>query len=65
MVDKPTADHLLIAIAQAIRDALARFRGDAKPVDDVTFVVIKTIASEPGTHGEARHTPAIPIAGQA
>ena len=31
-------------IAQAIRDALAKFRGDAKPVDDVTFVVVKAVA---------------------
>jgi sigma-B regulation protein RsbU (phosphoserine phosphatase) len=49
-------------IAQAIRDALARFRGDAKPVDDVTFVVVKTIASESDAHSEARHTLAIPFA---
>jgi serine phosphatase RsbU (regulator of sigma subunit) len=34
-------------IAQAIRDRLASFRGDAKQVDDVTFVIIKV-----------RHTPA-------
>ena len=40
-------------IAQAIRDALARFRGDAKPVDDVTFVVVKTIASESSAQSEA------------
>jgi serine phosphatase RsbU (regulator of sigma subunit) len=33
-------------IAQTIRDALAKFRGDAKPVDDVTFVVVKAVASE-------------------
>jgi phosphoserine phosphatase RsbU/P len=49
-------------IAQAIRDALGRFRGDAKPVDDVTFVVVKTIASECEAHSEARHTLAIPFA---
>ena len=49
-------------IAQAIRDALARFRGDAKPVDDVTFVVVKTIAGESDAHSEARHTLAIPFA---
>jgi phosphoserine phosphatase RsbU/P len=49
-------------IAQAIRDALSRFRGDAKPVDDVTFVVVKTIASESDAHSEARHALAIPFA---
>jgi phosphoserine phosphatase RsbU/P len=37
-------------ISQAIRDALAKFRGDAKPVDDVTFVVVKAIES--GAHKE-------------
>jgi phosphoserine phosphatase RsbU/P len=52
-------------IAQAIRDALAEFRGDAKPVDDVTFIVVKTIASEAGTHSEPLDTLAIPFAGQA
>jgi serine phosphatase RsbU (regulator of sigma subunit) len=34
------------AIAQAIRERLAAFRGDAKQVDDVTFVVIKILGNE-------------------
>jgi sigma-B regulation protein RsbU (phosphoserine phosphatase) len=28
-------------ITEAIRERLAQFRGDAKQVDDVTFVVVK------------------------
>jgi serine phosphatase RsbU (regulator of sigma subunit) len=32
-------------ISQAIRDTLTKFRGDAKPVDDVTFVVVKAVAN--------------------
>ena len=52
-------------IAQAIRDALAEFRGTAKPVDDVTFIVVKTIVSAAGTHSERRDTLAIPFAGEA
>src|SRR5262249_24333945 len=31
-------------IAQAIRERLTAFRGDAKSVDDVTFVVVKVLA---------------------
>jgi serine phosphatase RsbU (regulator of sigma subunit) len=38
--DRPAAD-----IAAAIQERLARFRGDAKQVDDVTYVVIKLEAS--------------------
>jgi serine phosphatase RsbU (regulator of sigma subunit) len=31
-------------ISKAIRDRLASFKGDAKQVDDVTFVVVKVLA---------------------
>jgi phosphoserine phosphatase RsbU/P len=36
-------------ISQAIRDSLAAYRGDCRPVDDVTFVVIKVqaVVAEP------------------
>src|SRR5262249_50790409 len=30
-------------IARAVRDRLARFRGDARQVDDVTFVIVKVL----------------------
>lgn len=43
-------------IARAVRDRLTAFRGDAKPVDDVTFVVIK-MAPAAGATGGAAHTP--------
>src|SRR5579883_253547 len=33
-------------IARAVREHLTAFRGDAKPVDDVTFVVVKVCATE-------------------
>src|SRR5262249_57483378 len=35
------------AIASAVRDRLARFRGDARQVDDVTFVVVKVLRGGP------------------
>src|SRR5262249_2672726 len=35
------------AIASAVRDRLARFRGDARQVDDVTFVVVKVLPGGP------------------
>jgi sigma-B regulation protein RsbU (phosphoserine phosphatase) len=35
------------AIACAVRDRLARFRGDARQVDDVTFVVVKVLTGRP------------------
>jgi serine phosphatase RsbU (regulator of sigma subunit) len=36
-------------IAQAIRESLTKFRGDAKPVDDVTFVVVKAGSNKSAT----------------
>jgi sigma-B regulation protein RsbU (phosphoserine phosphatase) len=33
-------------IVQAIIDRLTAFRGDCRPVDDVTFVIIKVAAAE-------------------
>jgi serine phosphatase RsbU (regulator of sigma subunit) len=38
-------------LAQEIRDQLARFRGDCRPVDDVTFVVIKVTGAEGNQDG--------------
>ena len=35
-------------VAQAIRDRLAGFRGDARQVDDVTFVVVKVLPAGGG-----------------
>jgi sigma-B regulation protein RsbU (phosphoserine phosphatase) len=35
------------AIASAVRDRLAQFRGDARQVDDVTFVVVKVLTARP------------------
>ncbi|HEV3255419.1 MAG TPA: SpoIIE family protein phosphatase [Gemmataceae bacterium] len=35
-------------IVRSVRDRLTAFRGDAKSVDDVTFVVVKVLAAEPG-----------------
>jgi sigma-B regulation protein RsbU (phosphoserine phosphatase) len=35
-------------IARAVRERLTAFRGDVKSVDDVTFVVVKVLAEEPG-----------------
>src|SRR5262249_23150043 len=35
-------------IAHAVREHLSAFRGDVKSVDDVTFVVVKVLAVEPG-----------------
>jgi len=41
-------------LGQAIRDSLAKFRGDCRPVDDVTFVVIKAVAADrQATAGQA------------
>jgi len=34
-------------IARAVRERLTAFRGDARSVDDVTFVVVKVLAVEP------------------
>ena len=39
---RPAAD-----IAASIRDRLTHFRGDAKQVDDLTFVVIKVAPAPP------------------
>jgi serine phosphatase RsbU (regulator of sigma subunit) len=36
--DRPAAD-----ISAAIHERLSRFRGDARQVDDVTYVVIKLV----------------------
>jgi serine phosphatase RsbU (regulator of sigma subunit) len=38
---RETAASSAAEIAHALRDRLTVFRGDAKPVDDVTFVVVK------------------------
>jgi sigma-B regulation protein RsbU (phosphoserine phosphatase) len=38
---RATAAGTAEQIAQAVRDQLAKFRGDCRPVDDVTFVVLK------------------------
>ena len=35
-------------IARSVRERLTAFRGDVKSVDDVTFVVVKVLAAEPG-----------------
>jgi sigma-B regulation protein RsbU (phosphoserine phosphatase) len=35
-------------IARSVRERLTAFRGDVKSVDDVTFVVVKVLAEEPG-----------------
>jgi phosphoserine phosphatase RsbU/P len=39
-----TADE----IVRSVRECLTAFRGDVKSVDDVTFVVVKVLAAEPG-----------------
>lgn len=36
-------------IVSSVRERLTAFRGDVKSVDDVTFVVVKVLAAEPGT----------------
>jgi sigma-B regulation protein RsbU (phosphoserine phosphatase) len=42
-------------IVQAILEMLTAFRGDCRPVDDVTFVVIKMVAGQvSGSGGEQR-----------
>jgi sigma-B regulation protein RsbU (phosphoserine phosphatase) len=38
-------------IVRAVRARLSAFRGDVKPVDDVTFVVVKVLATGPGLTG--------------
>jgi sigma-B regulation protein RsbU (phosphoserine phosphatase) len=38
-------------ISQAIRNRLAAFRGDARQVDDVTFVVVKVLPIAPSSLG--------------
>ena len=35
------ATGFIAQIARAVKDRLAAFRGDARQVDDVTFVVVK------------------------
>jgi Serine phosphatase RsbU, regulator of sigma subunit len=35
-------------IVRSVRERLTAFRGDVKSVDDVTFVVVKVLAVEPG-----------------
>jgi sigma-B regulation protein RsbU (phosphoserine phosphatase) len=35
-------------IARTVRERLTAFRGEVKSVDDVTFVVVKVLAAEPG-----------------
>jgi sigma-B regulation protein RsbU (phosphoserine phosphatase) len=35
-------------IVRSVRERLTAFRGDVKSVDDVTFVVVKVMAAEPG-----------------
>jgi sigma-B regulation protein RsbU (phosphoserine phosphatase) len=35
-------------IVRSVRERLTAFRGDVKSVDDVTFVVVKVLATEPG-----------------
>jgi sigma-B regulation protein RsbU (phosphoserine phosphatase) len=35
-------------IARSVRERLTAFRGEVKSVDDVTFVVVKVLAAEPG-----------------
>jgi sigma-B regulation protein RsbU (phosphoserine phosphatase) len=35
-------------IARSVRERLTAFRGEAKSVDDVTFVVVKVLAAGPG-----------------
>jgi sigma-B regulation protein RsbU (phosphoserine phosphatase) len=47
-VIQAAADGSAEQISEAIRRALAEFRGDEKSVDDVTYVVLKT-TSEPAT----------------
>jgi sigma-B regulation protein RsbU (phosphoserine phosphatase) len=49
--DRPAAE-----IAAAVRERLTRFRGDAKQVDDVTYVVIK-LAAATGTVDSTSATP--------
>jgi sigma-B regulation protein RsbU (phosphoserine phosphatase) len=39
------AAHSAAEIAQAVRERLTAFRGDVKSVDDVTFVVVKVLAT--------------------
>jgi serine phosphatase RsbU (regulator of sigma subunit) len=40
-------------IVRAVRERLTAFRGDVKSVDDVTFVVVKVLAAEPGINRPA------------
>jgi serine phosphatase RsbU (regulator of sigma subunit) len=47
------ADHSAADIAAAIHERLTSFRGDAKQVDDVTYVVIK-MAPAPVPHADPR-----------
>src|SRR5262249_7034337 len=39
-------------IARTVRERLTAFRGEVKSVDDVTFVVVKVLAAEPGGPNE-------------
>jgi sigma-B regulation protein RsbU (phosphoserine phosphatase) len=49
-VIRSTAGNSAAEIAQALRDQLVAFRGEAKQVDDVTFVIVKILgeSSIPG-----------------
>jgi sigma-B regulation protein RsbU (phosphoserine phosphatase) len=38
-------------IAQSLRDQLAAFRGEHRPADDVTFVIVKVTAVAPPAGG--------------
>jgi sigma-B regulation protein RsbU (phosphoserine phosphatase) len=40
-VVRDSADRTAADIVQAILDSLTAFRGDCRPADDVTFVVVK------------------------
>ena len=35
-------------IVQTVQERLTAFRGDGRPTDDVTFVVVKVVAGAPG-----------------
>ena len=57
-------------ISRAIRDSLHEFRGDCRPADDVTFVVLKVVVDDAGgvehrpvgrrAPGRSRHAPRRP-----
>jgi sigma-B regulation protein RsbU (phosphoserine phosphatase) len=47
-VIRECAAHSADEIVRSVRERLTAFRGDVKSVDDVTFVVVKVLAMEPG-----------------